>query len=252
MENDLKEENKVPIFTSLLDSETLKLGNDQFFPGLMKEQPYDTIIQRIKLHLDPKKKVIPQRCRFLKRIQQEGESIPEYLRELKHLSINCNFGEMLGTMLRDRFVAIDWQKYFQKIANLTDLPVQSLKVSISHQDYFLQLGHLVRETSPKYGCCMTCSALTVKSVAYFYPPRLSWPVPGILRISKKIIAQKYIDEILWPVLLRFFSHHTSLFFNKIIPGHTRHVLLWIVFNLAELFHGQQGRLISHPLNTYST
>ncbi|UYV85017.1 hypothetical protein LAZ67_X004272 [Cordylochernes scorpioides] len=71
----------------------------------MKDQPYDTIIQRIKLHLDPKKKVIPQRCRFLKRIQQEGESISEYLRELKHLAINCNFVDMLGTMMRDRFVA---------------------------------------------------------------------------------------------------------------------------------------------------
>ncbi|UYV66766.1 hypothetical protein LAZ67_4002797 [Cordylochernes scorpioides] len=60
---------------------------------------------KIKLHLDPKKKVIPQRCEFLKRIQQEGESISEYLRELKHLAINCNFVDMLGTMMRDRFVA---------------------------------------------------------------------------------------------------------------------------------------------------
>ncbi|UYV83092.1 K02A2.6-like [Cordylochernes scorpioides] len=80
-------------------------GKRHFLPGLMKDQPYDTIIQRIKLHLDPKKKVIPQRCRFLKRIQREGESISEYLRELKHLAINCNFVDMLGTMMRDRFVA---------------------------------------------------------------------------------------------------------------------------------------------------
>ncbi|UYV69341.1 hypothetical protein LAZ67_6003273 [Cordylochernes scorpioides] len=49
-----------------------------------QDLPYDTIIQRIKLHLESKKKVIPQLCRFLKRIQQEGESISEYLRELKH------------------------------------------------------------------------------------------------------------------------------------------------------------------------
>ncbi|UYV79029.1 K02A2.6-like [Cordylochernes scorpioides] len=80
-------------------------GKRHFLPGLMKDQPYDTIIQRIKLYLVPKKKVIPQRCRFLKRNQQEGESISEYLRELKLLAINCNFGDMLGTMMRDRFVA---------------------------------------------------------------------------------------------------------------------------------------------------
>ncbi|UYV60401.1 hypothetical protein LAZ67_1001041 [Cordylochernes scorpioides] len=34
-----------------------------------------------------------------------GESVSEYLRELKHLAVNCNFGDMLEVMLRDRFVA---------------------------------------------------------------------------------------------------------------------------------------------------
>ncbi|UYV69883.1 K02A2.6-like [Cordylochernes scorpioides] len=95
----------MPIFVSLLDSEMLKLGNDLFFPSTMKEQPYERLIQRIKLHLAPRKKVIPQRCRFLKRIQLENESISEYLRELRHLAMDCTFGEMLEVMLRDRFVA---------------------------------------------------------------------------------------------------------------------------------------------------
>ncbi|UYV76695.1 K02A2.6-like [Cordylochernes scorpioides] len=95
----------MPIFVSLLDSEMLKLGNDLFFPSTMREQPYELLVQRIKLHLAPRKKVIPQRCRFLKRIQLENESVSEYLRELRHLAIYCTFGEMLEVMLRDRFVA---------------------------------------------------------------------------------------------------------------------------------------------------
>ncbi|UYV75050.1 SETMAR [Cordylochernes scorpioides] len=88
----------VPILTPNKDAKECKnyrpialtsiLWKRHFLPGLMIDQPYDTIIQRIKLHLDPKKKVIPQRCRFLKRIHQEGESISEYLRELIHLAIN--------------------------------------------------------------------------------------------------------------------------------------------------------------------
>ncbi|UYV82419.1 K02A2.6-like [Cordylochernes scorpioides] len=45
--------------------------------------------------------------RFLKRIEQQEESISEYLRELIYLAINCNFGDMLGTMLRD--VAISFE-----------------------------------------------------------------------------------------------------------------------------------------------
>ncbi|UYV73853.1 K02A2.6-like [Cordylochernes scorpioides] len=71
----------------------------------MKEQPYERLIQRIKLHLAPRKRVIPQRCRFLKRIQLENQSVSEYLRELRHLAMDCTFGEMLEVMLRDRFVA---------------------------------------------------------------------------------------------------------------------------------------------------
>ncbi|UYV68121.1 hypothetical protein LAZ67_5003112, partial [Cordylochernes scorpioides] len=103
--NALEEGKRMPIFVSLLDSEMLKLGNDLFFPSTMKEQPYERLIQRIKLHLAPRKKVIPQRCRFLKRIQLENESVSEYLRELGHLAMDCTFGEMLEVMLRDRFVA---------------------------------------------------------------------------------------------------------------------------------------------------
>ncbi|UYV84473.1 hypothetical protein LAZ67_X002314 [Cordylochernes scorpioides] len=87
----------------------------------MQDQPYDTIIQRIRLHYHPKKKVIPQLCRFLKRIQQEGESISEYLRELKHLEINCNFSDMLRTMLRDRFMAgIKLESLQKKLLQETD------------------------------------------------------------------------------------------------------------------------------------
>ncbi|UYV82611.1 hypothetical protein LAZ67_22000131 [Cordylochernes scorpioides] len=63
-------------------------------------------------------------------------------------------------------------------------------------------------------------------------------IPGTLT------AQRYVDDILDLFFCRS-SHITpGLLLNKIMPGHTRHVLLWIVFNLAELFRGQQGRPIS--------
>ncbi|UYV69921.1 hypothetical protein LAZ67_7001208 [Cordylochernes scorpioides] len=103
--NGLEEGKRIPIFVSLLDSEMLKLGNDLLFPSTMREQPYELLVQRIKLHLAPRKKVIPQRCRSLKRIQLGNESVSEYLRELRYLAMDCTFGEMLEVMLRDRFVA---------------------------------------------------------------------------------------------------------------------------------------------------
>ncbi|UYV65830.1 K02A2.6-like [Cordylochernes scorpioides] len=103
--NETSEHKKVVILLSLLDSGLLKLGNDLFFPEKMEAQTYELIVKKIRQHLEPKKKIIPQRCLFLKQTQRENESVSEYLRELKHLASNCSFGEMLEMMLRDRFVA---------------------------------------------------------------------------------------------------------------------------------------------------
>ncbi|UYV66185.1 hypothetical protein LAZ67_4000640 [Cordylochernes scorpioides] len=47
----------------------------------------------------------PRMEKFLKRIQLGNESVSEYLRELRHLAMDCTFGEMLEVVLRDRFVA---------------------------------------------------------------------------------------------------------------------------------------------------
>ncbi|UYV79719.1 K02A2.6-like [Cordylochernes scorpioides] len=103
--NETSDQKKVVILLSLLNSELLKLGNDLFYPEKIKEQSYEVIIKKIRQHLEPKPKVIPQRCKFLKRVQKESETVSEYLRELKHLATNCEFGSMLEMMLRDRFVA---------------------------------------------------------------------------------------------------------------------------------------------------
>ncbi|UYV66649.1 K02A2.6-like, partial [Cordylochernes scorpioides] len=75
---------------------------------LLRASPSTVVLLATKptpQHLEPKKKIIPQRCLFLKRTQRENETVSEYLRELKHLASNCAFGEMLEMMLRDRFVA---------------------------------------------------------------------------------------------------------------------------------------------------
>ncbi|UYV71248.1 hypothetical protein LAZ67_8002382, partial [Cordylochernes scorpioides] len=155
--NGLEEGKRIPIFVSLLDSEMLKLGNDLFFPSTMREQPYELLVQRIKLHLAPRKKVIPQRCRFLKRVQLGNESVSEYLRELRHLAMDCTFGEMLEVMLRDRFVAGIKSESLQKkllqedddvtldrvfsIAVSFELAEQNALASSWHHDSFLNSSY---------------------------------------------------------------------------------------------------------------
>ena len=55
-------------------------------------------------HLNPKPVVISERFRFYKRDQREGESIREYIAELRKLSEHCDFKANLNEALRDRLV----------------------------------------------------------------------------------------------------------------------------------------------------
>ncbi|UYV83849.1 hypothetical protein LAZ67_X000408 [Cordylochernes scorpioides] len=68
--------------------------------------------------------------------------------------------------------------------------------------------------------------------------------PGLI-VEHHTVPQQGVMMTFYGLFCCRSSHITpGLLFNKIMPGHTRHVLLWIVFNLAEFFRGQQGRLIS--------
>ncbi|UYV81675.1 PLEKHG4 [Cordylochernes scorpioides] len=58
----------------------------------------------------------------------------------------------------------------------------------------------------------------------------------LLVIPGTLTAQRYVDDILRPVLLPFLSHNPGLTFQQ--DNARPHVLLWIVFNLAEHFPRQ--------------
>ena len=58
----------------------------------------------MKDHLKPKPLTIAKRFKFNCRKQQEGESIAQFLAELRKLAETCNFGVILNEQLRDRLV----------------------------------------------------------------------------------------------------------------------------------------------------
>ena len=53
---------------------------------------------------DPQPLVIGERFRFYQRSQKSGESIADFVADLRRLSIKCEFGDFLDKALRDRFV----------------------------------------------------------------------------------------------------------------------------------------------------
>ncbi|XP_074039503.1 uncharacterized protein [Leptinotarsa decemlineata] len=74
-----------------MGTKTLQLLYNLTSPDDPKTKSYDSLQILIKEHLHPKPSVIAEENRFTRRIQQEGESISDFVADLKKLSRNCDF-----------------------------------------------------------------------------------------------------------------------------------------------------------------
>jgi len=57
------------------------------------------LFEILQKHFEPPLNVISKRFRFHQRDQGSGESVTEFLAELRRLSTNCQFGEYLDQVL---------------------------------------------------------------------------------------------------------------------------------------------------------
>ena len=65
---------------------------------------YAELKQLLSDHINPKPNEISQRFVFYRRDRRVGESVKDYVAELRKLSEHCNFNEKLEEHLRDKFV----------------------------------------------------------------------------------------------------------------------------------------------------
>lgn len=103
----LTAESRVQLFVNSLPGSLYTLVKDLLHPLTIKTATYEQITSILKGHLQPVPLVIPSRHAFLRRRQQEGESIASYAAALRHLSVPCKYStaEFLSEMLRDVFVS---------------------------------------------------------------------------------------------------------------------------------------------------
>ena len=64
-------------------------------PNNPMDKTFDEIVAKLTEHYDPKPLIIVERYHFHKRNQASGESIAEYVAELRRLAAKCNFGTHL-------------------------------------------------------------------------------------------------------------------------------------------------------------
>lgn len=92
------------VFLSACGSATYQLIRSLVSPSRPTEKSLDELFALVKEHLTPTTSTIIQCYIFNGRSQKEGESVAEFVAELRHIAQLCNFGPALEDMLRDRLV----------------------------------------------------------------------------------------------------------------------------------------------------
>ncbi len=103
--NDIATAKQVPVFLSVIGASTYSLLRNLLALAKLSEVPLDSLKAALKGHYEPKKAVVAERFRFHRRSQAPGESIADYVAELRRLTTHCAFrAEFLEEALGDRLV----------------------------------------------------------------------------------------------------------------------------------------------------
>ena len=102
--NSIAEEKQVVVLLSAVGAKTYALLRDLLAPTKPQEKTIAELSSTLTRHYEPKPIVITKHFHFHRRNQASGESVAEYVVELRRLATHCQFGEYLDEALRDRLV----------------------------------------------------------------------------------------------------------------------------------------------------
>lgn len=97
------EAQKRAIFLTIVGDETYEIIRSLVTPLSPRDVNFTELMVTLNNHFNPKPNEIVQRYKFYKRMQKLGETISEFVAELRRLSEHCNFAEF-EKMLRDQIV----------------------------------------------------------------------------------------------------------------------------------------------------
>ena len=97
-------EKQVAVLLTAIGGETYALLRSLLAPVKPKDTSFEELSQVLQRHFEPKPLIIAERFHFHRRNQAAGETIAEYVAELRRLAAHCDFGDYLEEALRDRLV----------------------------------------------------------------------------------------------------------------------------------------------------
>ena len=123
--NGLEDADKLKaVFLTCVGTATYTLLKNLVRPEKPQDKSLDELFKLLKSHFQPRIVVIAERFRFYHSLQREGETIANYMTELRRLSKHCDFGDYLDTVLRDQLVCGLYHEDVQrKILAKSELPL---------------------------------------------------------------------------------------------------------------------------------
>ena len=89
---------------TIIGDSAYRMLADLHLPDELSTVAFDTLITDLDSSYGKKVSKLASRVRFQSISQHEGQSVDEYLAELRHSSIDCGFGDQLDNRLKDQFV----------------------------------------------------------------------------------------------------------------------------------------------------
>ncbi|KAJ8351850.1 hypothetical protein SKAU_G00233260 [Synaphobranchus kaupii] len=110
------------ILISVVGRATYRLMRNLLSPDKPSSKTYDELKVLMQNHFSPKPSEIVQRYKFDSRSRQPNETVSEYVAELRQIAHDCNYGQTLEQMLRDRLVCgINDDRIQRRLLAETDL-----------------------------------------------------------------------------------------------------------------------------------
>ena len=101
--NSVSEGKRTAVLVSTIGYKTYGVLRSLITPDTPQSKSYDTLVQALKKH-QPKRLIITERYIFNQRCQHPGESIADYVAELRRHATTCNFGDFMDDALHNHLV----------------------------------------------------------------------------------------------------------------------------------------------------
>lgn len=129
------------ILISVVGAATYSLMRNLLSPAKPKDKTFQELVLLMKNHYDPKPSEIVQRYKFDSRARKPNETVMEYVAKLRRLAQDCNYGNTLQQMLRDRIVCgINDDRIQRRLLSEADLTFdKAMSIAVSANKNVLDL-----------------------------------------------------------------------------------------------------------------